>query len=108
MILELLAIQIIATLVIDYTGAVDDMLTPLVRWITGSRVGTIGKPFSCSTCTCFWASLIYLLITGQFGWWSLVLTLVFACTTDLTLALFLLLKDAFGTLVETISKIFNL
>ena len=105
---ELLAIQIIATLVIDYTGAVDEMLTPLVRLITGSRIGHIGKPFNCSTCTTFWAGLIYLLLTHQFGFWSLVLTLVLACTTDITLALFLLMKDFIGEVVETIEKIFNL
>ena len=108
MVLELLAIQIITTLLIDYTGVVDDMLSPIVRWVTGSRIGQIGKPLSCSLCSCWWASFIYLLVTHQLGLWSLVLALVFSCTTDITLALFHFTKDIVSRAVETISNFLGL
>ena len=106
MILDLLAIQIIVTLIIYYTGAIDNMLTPIVKWITKSKVGHIGPPLGCSKCSMWWCGLAYLLITHQFGFWSLVLTLVLACTTDLTLALFLLLKDFVSAFIDTFTKYF--
>ena len=98
-------IQAIVTLLIDYTGVVDDMFTPIVRWITGSKVGEVGKPLSCSKCMTFWTCLAYLLAVHQFGFLSLLVTLVLACTTDLTLALFLLVKDGIGWVIEQIESI---
>ena len=107
MIFDLLAIQIFVTLLIDYTGAVDSMLTPLVRWITGSKIGHIGRPFNCSLCSSWWLMALYLLLTHQVTLWSLTLALALACTTDITLALFLLLKDGIGAVIECIENLFK-
>lgn len=60
----LIIIQFLCVFVIDYSGFIEDGLTPLVKRITGSKVGTIGKPFSCSLCSTLWLSLLYIIIAG--------------------------------------------
>lgn len=105
---NLLLLQVLMTLLVDVTGVVDDMLTPVARWITGSKVGKIGKPFNCSTCMTFWTCLIYLIATGNVTLPYLCITMVLCCTTDITLALFYFLKDIIGGAVEAIENYFNL
>ena len=104
----LLTIQVIMVLLIDVTGVVEDLLTPLVRWITGAKVGSIGRPLSCSLCMTFWTGVIWLLCTGHFGLVNLMLLLLLACTTNITLTLFHLVTDFVLKMVGTIYDFFNL
>ena len=106
--LELLLIQVTMTLLIDVTGVVEDMLTPIAKWITGAKVGTIGPPISCSKCMTFWTGLIWTLCTGNFTLVTFALLLFLSCTTDVTLTLFHLLKDFFGRMVDAIYDFFKL
>ena len=101
-------IQVLMTLLIDVTGVVEDMFTPIVKFLTGSRVGTVGKPFSCSLCCTVWTCLIYLIVVGAFNLPNLLITMVLACTTDITLALFHFTKDLIVGAIEAISNIFGL
>ena len=105
---ELLLIQVLVTLLIDVTGAIEDMLTPLVKKLTGAKVGTIGKPFNCSTCMTFWTGLLYIVITGNFTLVNLTFLVLLACTTDITLTLFHLVKDFITRMADAIYTYFGL
>lgn len=104
----LLLLQFICVCIIDVTGAVDDMLTPLVRKITGSRIGHIGKPFSCSMCMTFWTGVIYLLVAGAFTIPNLAYVLALAVMTQITYLLICMAKDLATKAIEVVYKIFNI
>lgn len=78
---NLIMLQMICVLIIDVLNAVDDMLSPLVRKITGSKVGKIGKPFNCSTCMTFWGGLIVLIAMKSFTLNWIAVTLLLAAFT---------------------------
>ena len=84
MYLTLFLIQVICVCITDVLGAVDEMLTPIVRKVTGSRIGKLGKPWNCSTCQTFWLGLIYILLTGTFSVYSLAFLVGLAVMTPVT------------------------
>lgn len=108
MIQNLILIQIICVLLVDVTGVIEDMLTPIVRWLSGAKIGTIGKPFSCSLCMTFWTGLIFLLATGNFTLVNFTLVILLACLTPVTLTLYHLVVDLFTRMVESIYNYFQL
>ncbi len=108
MIQNLILIQIICVLLVDVTGVIDDMLTPIVRWLSGTKIGTIGKPFSCSLCMTFWTGLIFLLVTGNFTLVNFTLVILLACLTPVTLLVYHLVVDLFTRMVESIYNYFQL
>ena len=105
---ELLLVQVAVTLLIDVTGVVEDLLTPIAKKLTGAKVGQIGKPFSCSTCMTFWTGLVWLICTGTTSIGTIAYLLLLACTTDLTLLLFHLAKDFIGRMVDALYNYFGL
>lgn len=108
MIWNLILIQFICVMLVDVTGVVEDLITPIVRWLTGSKIGQIGKPFSCSLCMTFWTGLIYLLCTGNFTIVNFTVVLLLACLTPVTLMLYHLAVDLFTRMVESIYNYFQL
>lgn len=92
---------------IDYLGFVDE-LTPLVKRLTGSKVGKIGKPFNCSTCATWWLSVLYIIITGHFTLPYLAACMVAALLTPFTLDLIHLVKDTAYSLITWIYKILGI
>lgn len=108
MIWNLILIQFICVMLVDVTGVVEDLITPIVRWLTGSKIGQIGKPFSCSLCSTFWTGLIYLLCTGNFTIVNFTVVLLLACLTPVTLMLYHLAVDLFTRMVESIYNYFQL
>lgn len=88
----LLLIQFLAVFIIDYSGAVEELLTPLVKRLTGSRIGHIGKPFNCSLCTTFWVGLLYVLIAGL-GFEYVALVAALAAFTPVTFTAINFIKD---------------
>lgn len=97
-------IQFLMVAGIDYLGFVDEGLTPLVRRITGSKVGKIGKPFSCSTCMTFWLCLLYIAIAGHFTLPYIALCMAAALTTTITLDLLHLIKDIATNIITCIYR----
>ena len=104
----LLLIQLICVLVTDVAGAPEDMLLPLFKKITGSKIGYLPKPWSCSTCQTFWIGLIYLLFTHQVTVPSIALLLTVACLTNLTLSLWHFAVDFINKIISTIYDYLNL
>ena len=92
-IIELLIIQALLVFVIDYSGAVDEMFTPLVKKITGAKIGHLGKPWSCSTCQTWWIGLIWIAIRGCFNLPYIGLVALLAALTPVTLDVLWLVRD---------------
>lgn len=96
----LLVIQFLAVFIIDYSGAVEDMLTPVVKKLSGSRIGHIGKPFNCSLCTTFWAGLLYIIIAGLPFWQFIPVVAALAIATPVTFTAINFVKDFFFKVFE--------
>lgn len=108
MILNIFIIQFLLVAAIDYLGFVDEGLTPLLRRITGSKIGRIGKPFNCSTCSTFWATLIYIAIVGQFTFQNVALCMAAALLTPVTLDVIHLIKDILSNIITCIYRILDI
>ena len=106
--IDLLIIQFLCVFVIDFSGAVDDLLTPLVKRITGARIGRLGKPFSCSLCMTFWAGLLYILLTGHFTLPYLAAVAGLAALTPVTLDIMNLVKDLASAFITFVYRIFGI
>ena len=104
----LLIIQFLAVFVIDYSGAVEELLTPLVRKLTGSKVGSIGKPFSCSLCMTFWTGLLYIVIAGLPFFEYVWIVALLAALTPLTFAAINFFKDLGFKIFEVLYRLLGI
>lgn len=107
-IINLLIIQFILVFILDYSGAVDDLFTPLVKRITGAKIGRLGKPWACSTCMTVWLGLLYLLCVGRFTFPYLAAVAAVAALAPVTLDLMHLIKDLLTALITFVYKLFNI
>ena len=100
MILSLLWINLIVVLVFlsGFVDSIDEFVQK--KW----KFHHLPKPFSCSLCTTWWASLIYVLATGQLSLLSIVLCLANAHLTEITTPLITLIKNALLKIIEVIMK----
>ncbi len=97
--LEILLIQALCVFVTDYTGAVEEMLTPIVKRLTGAKIGTLGKPWNCSTCQTWWLGLIWLLVKGSFTLPYIGFVAVLAALTPVTLDIIWFVRDFLQAIV---------
>lgn len=104
----LFLLQFVCVCIIDVTGAVDDMLTPLFKRITGSRIGHIGKPFNCSLCMTFWTGLIYLLCVGAFNLPNIAYVLALAILTPITYLTICFAKDLATKIIEFLYNVLGI
>lgn len=89
MILNLLWINLIVVLIF-LSGFIDSV----DGWISKTyKFHHLPKPFSCALCTTFWASLIWVIATGQFSLLSIVFCLANAHLTEITTPLITLVKN---------------
>ena len=107
-VLNIFLIQFLMVAAIDYLGFVDEALTPLLRRITGSKIGSIGRPWNCSTCSSFWIGLIYLLFAGSFTLPYIGVCMLASLLTPVTLSAIHLVKDAGEALITFIYKLLNI
>lgn len=98
-IIGLLLIQALCVFVIDYTGAVEELFTQLVKRLTGAKIGTLGKPWDCSLCMTIWLSLLWLLIKGSFTLPYIGLVALLAALTPVTLDIIWFVRDFLQAIV---------
>lgn len=98
-IINLLIIQFLLVFVLDYTDAVDELFTPLVKRLTGAKIGRLGKPWSCSTCMSVWLGLLYLLCVGHFTFPYLAFVAFLAAMTPVTLDIIWFVRDFLQTVI---------
>lgn len=80
MILDLLLITVITCYMVDISGIVDSLKTPVAYLISkyykiniDPEFVNIPKPFSCSLCMTFWMCLAYVLMNGELSLYTLCL-----------------------------------
>lgn len=101
MILNLLWINILITLIFlsGFIGSVDD-------WIQKKfKFHHLPKPFSCNLCSVVWASVIYVLVTGNLSIFTLMLCVLNGHLTEITAPLITLIKNILHKLIEVIDKL---
>lgn len=106
--LTLFFIQVILVIITDYSGWTEDLLLPMVKKITGSRVGHLSKIFTCSFCQMHWIGLIYLIVVGAFSLGNYLYVLLLAVLTPTVLLLIHLTVDFINNLINSIYQYFGL
>ena len=64
--IDLLLVTLIIVYIIDISGAIEDLVEPLLAKLFHKSKVRLKKPWSCSKCMTFWIGLIYLLINMNF------------------------------------------
>lgn len=64
--INLLLITLIIVYIIDISGAIEDLVEPLLGKIFKKTKVKLKKPWSCSRCMTFWLGLFYILIMSHF------------------------------------------
>ena len=78
---DLFSILIISVLVIDISGFVHSIKVAIGKYLKISPNSFRIKPFDCSFCMTFWASVIYLLVVGRFTLLNIAIVLLLCCLT---------------------------
>lgn len=78
---DLFSILIISVLVIDISGFVHSIKAAIGKYLGISPNSFRMKPFDCSFCMTFWASMIYLLVVGRFTLVNIAIVLLLCCLT---------------------------
>lgn len=78
---DLFSILIISVLVIDISGFVHSIKAAIGKFLGISPNSFRIKPFDCSFCMTFWASMIYLLVVGRFTLLNIAIVLLLCCLT---------------------------
>ena len=78
---DLFSILIISVLVIDISGFVYSIKVAIGKFLGISPNSFRIKPFDCSFCMTFWASMIYLLVVGRFTLVNIAIVLLICCLT---------------------------
>lgn len=104
----LFLVQFICVCIVDVLGAVDEMLTPLVKRLTGSKIGHIGKPLNCSTCLTWWIGLFYILFAGEFTLPNIAYVLALSVLTPVTYLVICTIKDTATKIIDCIYSFLGL
>ena len=94
---DLFSILIICVLVIDISGFVHSIKVAIGKYLKISPNSFRIKPFDCSFCMTFWASMIYLLAVGRFTLLNIAIVLLLCCLTTP-------LKNLIMSLIDKLTK----
>ena len=93
--LELLLICAIIIFICDLSGAIDDLVIPIVKRVFNipKNANISIKPISCSLCMVFWLGLLYLLIQHAFTIPNIAYVCLLAYLTPHLKAILLYIKE---------------
>lgn len=107
---DLLFIQIILVIVTDMTDFPDNV-KKLLSWVfslgKSTRINYRLHLLDCSLCQCWWACLIYLLITGNVSIGMIAYSLILALFCDITGVFMRMVKDYAIYVLEWLQKPLN-
>ena len=101
--IDLFEITVIVVIIVDISGFVDSVKTLIGKVLGINNVKL--KPFDCSFCANFWASLGYLVITNQLSITAVMFTLLLSTMTTIIKDAIYLIRDF---LSKAINKIYNI
>lgn len=93
--LNIFLLGVIIVFIADLSGAVDNLIKPLIKRILGipSQKDITIKPFDCSLCLTFWSGVIYILVTGRFTLLYLAYVCIISFLTPVIKDILILVKD---------------
>lgn len=96
--IDLLLITLIIVYIIDISGAIEDLVEPMLAKIFHKQKVRLKKPFSCSKCMSFWVGLFYLVVT-----WDITIPYIFyVCMLSMLTPFF---NNVLCLLLETLNKL---
>lgn len=107
MIFNILLIAIITVIVIDLSGFVQSLESGLSKWLHIPSVH-IPRPFSCSLCSSFWLSIIYVIIIGKFTILNVAIILLISYMTPIIKDTLIFLKDMASQIITILYKLFGI
>lgn len=101
--IDLFEITVIVVIIVDISGFIDSIKEFIGRvlGITNVRL----KPFDCSLCLNFWASIVYLIWDGELNLTTVMVSLVLSVMTPTIQDLIYLIRDILGFILLKISKL---
>ena len=107
MILNILLIAIITVIVIDLSGFIQSLEYGLSKWLRIPNVH-IPRPFSCSLCSTFWLSIIYIIIIGKLTILNVAMILLISYMTPIIKDILIFLKDMISQIITILYQVFGI
>lgn len=107
MILNILLIAVITVIVIDLSGFIQSLESGLSRWLHAPNVH-IPRPFSCSLCSTFWLSIIYIIIIGKLTILNVAMILLISYMTPIIKDILIFLKDMMSQIITILYQVFGI
>lgn len=101
--LNILIIQFIIVGV-SYSGFWEDGFEPLVKKMSGIKIGKLPKLFYCEFCQTWWVTLLYIIFSGHFTLPYIAACMAAAILTPVTLGIINLVKDIATNIITCIYK----
>lgn len=104
LLINIFLIAVIAVFIIDLSGAINNLVKPIVRKILHLPPNAdIHLPLiGCSLCVTFWAGLIYLLAVKAFALPGIVIVCIVSFLTPIISDTLILCKDLLTKLIDLI------
>ena len=104
LLINILLIAVIAVFIIDLSGAINNLVKPIVRKMLHlSPNADIDLPLiGCSLCVTFWVGLIYLLAAKSFALPGIVAVCIVSFLTPVISGTLILCKDLLTKLIDLI------
>lgn len=96
-------IAVICVCIIDISGLIDELESMLSKWL--GKKCRVPKPFSCSLCSTFWLSLIYLIYTNNLNLLNIAVTLLIAISTDIIGSVIYLIKNLLSFVITKLNNL---
>ena len=106
MIGKLICITLICVFIVDFSGIVESIKTPIAKWLKCRDIRL--KPFDCSLCMVWWSCLLCVAIERQFTLHNILLCALCALFADKVAELLSLIRDMFSKLINFIYKLLKI
>lgn len=106
MILNILLIAIITVIIIDLSGFIQSLESGLSKWLKANC--HIPRPFSCSLCSTWWLSLIYIIIIGKLTILNVAVILLLSYMTPIIKDILIFIKDISSQIITIMYKLFGI
>lgn len=98
MMINLLLLTLIIVYIIDISGAIEDLVEPILRKWFKNPMAKLKKPWSCSRCMTFWLGLLYLIVT-----WNITFPYIaYVCLLSMVTPFF---NNLLCLVLETLNKL---
>lgn len=104
----LLIISVLSVFIVDYSGFIEEMESLLTKKLRSPLPLRIPKPFSCSLCLTWWISVIWLLVSGNFGWLTLLAAAGFSAATGTEYQVILTIEGIVRRMIGVVGTFFRL